>query len=107
MNAWARLGAVVAVIAFFAMSALLVLDVEAWNDAGMESANDMDALVDGIFTEHVLAFEVLGILLTAAMIGAMVIARPLGSTLDSENYPRPSAEELERSQAVSIVEDRQ
>ncbi|MEK6985725.1 MAG: NADH-quinone oxidoreductase subunit J [Candidatus Thermoplasmatota archaeon] len=48
-------------------------------------ANDMAALTDALFGPEVIAFEVLGVLLTAVMIGALVIARPLTVTGTEES----------------------
>lgn len=66
-----------------AESALLVVT----SDIETPQAEDFDALADGIFTTHIIALEALGVLLTAAMIGAMIIARPLEGRPDTENYP--------------------
>jgi hypothetical protein len=70
----------------------------------MPVAEDFDTLADGLFSTNVIALEVLGVLLTAAMIGAMVIARPLEGRPDSENYPtkrgRRDLAEIQRTSDV-------
>ncbi len=72
-----------------------------WQSRGAAGTESLDAVVVGLFDTHVLAFEILGVLLTAAMIGAMVIARPLGGRPDSENYTAVSEQQLEATQAAS------
>lgn len=93
-------------IAALAAIGVLGLMLYAYNDAslgtGAESEESMEGIANGIFDTHVIAFEALGILLTAVMIGAMIIAKPLGGRLDSENYPR--TEDLTASQEVSDVD---
>ena len=66
-----------------------------------DSDAQLDALVAAMFGPQVIALEVLGILLTAAMIGALVIARPVGQRSDTEHYPKVSAEELSRTQQTA------
>ena len=46
---------------------------------GSESANALEPMVDALFADQLLPFEVLGVLLTAVMFGALVIARPIQS----------------------------
>lgn len=98
--------AVVVALTFFAVMAAGVQSTDAW---GQEPAPETDAydfasLADALFSDHLLAFEVLGILLTAAMIGAMVIARPLVGRPDSEHYAtKRHGQDLESIQDVSDV----
>jgi len=73
----------------FVVMALAFTGTEPWQEAG-DGQESMDALVEGLFTDHVITLEVLGVLLTAAMIGALVIARPLGAPDDSTHYGHPS-----------------
>lgn len=69
--------------------------------AGSDSANDQGPLVDTMFKPQVLALEVLGILLTAAMIGALVIARPLEAAADESHYSHPTAAQVAESDRAS------
>lgn len=99
--------------AFFLAVAILGLLVAAvqspapWQEEGAGGAEDFGTLAEGIFSEHVLALEVLGVLLTAAMIGAMVLARPLGLPTDQEMHysQRIDDEVLEQVQHVSDIRD--
>ena len=68
---------------------------DAWQEAGDGTAEDMDTLVQALFTDHVIALEVLGVLLTAAMIGALTIARPIGGPTDDEEPAALAVEEEE------------
>lgn len=80
---WAA--AFVALVIFAAM-VLSIAGTDAWAQEGAQGGEDFTTLVEGLFDTHVIALEVLGIVLTAAMIGAMVIARPLGVPEDSIHY---------------------
>ncbi len=82
--------AVLVALGFFVFLAIGITGTD-FGGASDNHAEDMDALVDALFDDHVLALEVLGILLTAALIGAMVIARPLGTVDDATNYPNKRA----------------
>lgn len=101
------IGATVALL-LFAVMGLIISTTEPWQaknagnatDAGTQ-ANDLGGITDSLFGPDVLAFEVLGILLTAAMIGALVIARPLDALSDESRYSHPTAEQKEQAQAVS------
>ncbi len=102
---WQVLGAAIVAAAIFAAMALSIRDTAPWQADGADGgAGDLDALVTGLFDTHVIALEVLGILLTAAMIGALVIARPLGQAPDADHYPHPSREEVSAAQHTSDVE---
>jgi NADH:ubiquinone oxidoreductase subunit 6 (subunit J) len=96
--------ALVAIVLFAAM-AFTIQGVGAWgtemDQEGVDSANDLDAVVRELFDREVIAFEVLGILLTAAMIGALVIARPLEAPDDSTHYAVVTDEQLKAAQDVS------
>ncbi len=94
------MAAAVAFVAFGAV-AFAISGTDPWQKEGMGGAEDLDAIVGDLFTDHVIAFEVLGILLTAAMIGALVIARPLTGGLDSAHYPK--GKDMAKTQAVSDV----
>ncbi|HJQ93484.1 MAG TPA: NADH-quinone oxidoreductase subunit J [Candidatus Thermoplasmatota archaeon] len=101
------LGAAVA-IALFAVMAFIVAGTEPWQgDSGNETAsaqaNDVQGMVDSLFGANVIGFEVLGILLTAIMIGALVIARPLDARSDAERYSHPSPEQVAQSDDASDV----
>lgn len=76
-------------VAVFAVLAMTATGIDAWQQPGADGVEDMEALVVALFTDHVIALEVLGVLLTAAMIGALVIARPLGVPLDETHYGVP------------------
>ncbi len=101
-----KLGALGATLVTFAMIAVSVQDATPWWTATEVAAEDLDALVESLFSTNVFAFEALGVLLTAAMIGAMIIARPMHGRPDSENYPIVTDQELEAAQHVSDVEGR-
>ncbi|HUR62571.1 MAG TPA: NADH-quinone oxidoreductase subunit J [Candidatus Thermoplasmatota archaeon] len=69
------LAALVALLLFLVL-ALAIRATPAWPQQP-GTPNDYGALADVLFGPLVIPFEVLGILLTAAMIGALVTARPL------------------------------
>ncbi len=84
----------------FAVMAFAVASTEAWQ-TGNEGTEDIDALVESLFTTNLVAFEVLGVLLTGAMIGALVIARPLATPKDP--YARVGDDKLAESQATAAL----
>lgn len=98
------LGAVVAV-AIFATMGLTVSKTQPWQQPGnataQQQANDTDGLVGALFGPFVVPFEILGILLTAAMIGALVIARPMDAMQDSERYSHPTAQQVAETDRAS------
>lgn len=99
------LGAAVSLALFTAMG-LIVAGTEPWQQdtAGEDAAaqaNDTQAVVDSLFGPNVVAFEVLGVLLTAVMIGALVVARPLDAQSDAERYSHPTPEQVAQSQLAS------
>ncbi|MHB1260702.1 MAG: NADH-quinone oxidoreductase subunit J family protein [Thermoplasmatota archaeon] len=103
------IGAVVS-LALFATMALIVRGTEPWQgdtstEADSAQANDVQGVVDSLFGPNVIGFEVLGILLTAIMIGALVIARPLDAQSDSERYSHPTKEQVSESDHVSNVKE--
>jgi hypothetical protein len=69
------------------------------------AANDLTGVTDSLFGYDVIAFEVLGILLTAAMIGALVIARPLEAQTDESRYSHPTPEQRAESDHISNVDE--
>ena len=103
---WQLLGAAAVALAIYGVMDASIRDTEPWHEEGAGEAGDLDALVTAVFDRHVIALEVLGILLTAAMIGALVIARPLGAAPDESHYPKPTSDELSATQHTSDVEVR-
>lgn len=77
----------------------------AWSDsatdASQTAANDQDTLVTSLFGAQVVALEVLGVLLTAVMIGSLVIARPLTGVSDKQRYAAITRREVDESQRAS------
>lgn len=103
------IGAVVS-LALFATMALIVRGTGPWQgdtstEADSAKANDVQAVVDSLFGPNVIGFEVLGILLTAIMIGALVIARPLDAQSDSERYSHPTKAQVAESDHISNVKE--
>ena len=97
--------ALVVAAAIFAVMARSITSVDAWGVAGTADAGTTDDLVTALFDKHLIAFEALGILLTAAMIGALVIGRPLDAVADASHYPKPTARELEATVHVSDIKE--
>ncbi len=97
-----RIAAAVAFVAFGTI-AIAVTQTAPWYEEGVGGAETYDAIVQDLFTDHVIALEVLGVLLTAAMIGALVVARPLTGGADTANYPKADDEDLEKARGVSDV----
>lgn len=99
-------GAVALVL--FALMGLAITSTDAWEGEGTQEnvtkANDQATLVDTMFGPQVVAFEVLGILLTAAMIGALVIARPIDAVEDESNYSHPTEAQVAESDHASDPE---
>lgn len=106
-------GAGVSVVLFLAMG-LLTANADPWQagaapphgnatagNATATDANDLGGLTDSLFGPDVIAFEVLGILLTAAMIGALVIARPLDATEDKDRYSHPTDAQVAETDRIS------
>ncbi len=104
-----KIGAAAVVLLTFAMIAISVGDAAPWwieREGGVEDLDDLVASMFEVDATNLIAFEALGVLLTAAMIGAMIIARPMHGRLDSENYPVVLDSELEATQHISDVEER-
>lgn len=72
-------------------------------DANQTAANDLDGVLDSLFGPNVVALEILGVLLTAVMIGALVLARPLVGVADEDRYARITSNQLRESQMASDV----
>lgn len=72
-------------------------------EANVAAANDLSNVLASLFTTNAIAFEILGVLLTAVMIGALVLARPLAAPADEEHYAKITPEQLRQSQEVSDV----
>lgn len=100
-TSWTRRFGVGTAFLLFIVMAAGILSTQPWLETPLGGAEDMDAIANDLFSDHLIAFEVLGVLLTAAMIGALVIARPLVTGMDSDVYKPANAEELAKSQAVS------
>ena len=97
-------GAVVA-LAIFAVMGFTVSKTQPWQAPGSASAqqqaNDVGGLTDSLFGRMVVPLEVLGVLLTAAMIGALVIARPMDAPTDASRYSHPTAAEVAETDRAS------
>ncbi|MFO1533141.1 MAG: NADH-quinone oxidoreductase subunit J [Thermoplasmatota archaeon] len=72
-------------------------------DANQTQANDLDRVMDALFGAQAIPLEVLGILLTAVMIGALVLARPMQAPPDAERYAQVTRDQLRESQMASDV----
>ena len=98
------LGALAASVLFLVML-LHIQDTAPWQAKNATNAttdaNDLTGLTDSLFGPNVIAFEVLGVLLTAAMIGALVIARPLDAPTDESRYSHPTDAQKAQADAVS------
>ena len=108
-NRTVLVGAAVAIV-LFAVMAFIVAGTEPWqqdtaNETASAQANDVQGVVDSLFGPNVIGFEILGILLTAIMIGALVIARPLDAQSDFERYSHPTAQQVAESDHVSNVKE--
>lgn len=105
MKPWQhKLASAVGAGVLFAIMAAAITRTTPWQEVGAGGAEDIAALAQALFSDYVIALEVLGVLLTAAMIGAMVIARPLGVPLDRQHYPDVADELLARSMDVSDIQ---
>lgn len=97
-------GAIIAV-ALFAMMGLAITNTVPWDGTGtqeaVDKANDQATVVDTLFGPQVIALEVLGVLLTAAMIGALVIARPIDAVADETHYSHPTPQQVAQSDHAS------
>lgn len=98
----------VAITATLGLAPLLLAAVGTavpWQGASLQQGPgteaDISTLSDLLFGQYVLPLEILGVLLTAAMIGALVIARPLGQASDDSHYVKPDQATLDAALAVS------
>ncbi len=107
-----RLAALFVAVSIFALMAIPVMDAAPWDAEKAENAGDADtsasedgitALVDSLFDKHVIGLEVLGVLLTAAMIGALVIARPLGRPGAETEEPEESPLETDSTGGAGMA----
>jgi len=92
----------------FCVGSFCVSSPGAWvGEMGTESnvaaANELEKVVGALFDAQVVPFEILGVLLTAVMVGALVLARPMQAPADSERYPTVSRKQVLESQRVSDV----
>ena len=89
----------------FAVMGFTIAGVAPWSEEGtqanVDKANEQASVVDTLFGPQVIAFEVLGILLTAVMIGALVIARPIDAVDDENHYSHPTAAQVAESDKAS------
>jgi len=100
-----RILGVVVAVAILAVLLNIASATAAWTasptDANQTKANDLDTIVTLLFGHQVVALEVLGVLLTAVMIGSLVIARPLTGPSDKERYAHTTRAEIAESQQAS------
>ena len=58
--------------------------------AVLNPADDLNAIGKALFTEYVFAFEITSLLLTIAVVGAVVLSRrPKGDPIDLDEFPAP------------------
>ena len=89
-----RFAAVAVGVAILGLSVTALLSVGA-SATGQASANralaptapDINGLAQAIFTDHVFAFEITSVLLTIAVVGAIVLAKRGGAVIDLEEFP--------------------
>ena len=87
MTTGAGWGIAIAVAAFLAMAGAVTSSVVTQRTAPPPSAVTVRAIGEKLMTDYVLPLEVIGLLLTAAMIGAVIIAM-------QEKVRRPSSDDL-------------
>ena len=59
----------------------------------LDKANDLQAIGEALFTKYVFAFEITSLLLTIAVVGAVVLSRkPKGDPIDLDEFPQPEPE---------------
>lgn len=105
--------ATVVTLAIFIVMAIGIQAVPQWQSAPAEAAsaqsNNIDNVVNTLFDTLAIPFEILGILLTAVMFGALVIARPITVTGNEEtslvhpNVGTLSTENTERREIPGTV----
>ncbi|NLA35438.1 MAG: NADH-quinone oxidoreductase subunit J [Actinobacteria bacterium] len=60
---------------------------------GPIGANDINAIGESLFTTYIFAFEITSLLLTVAIVGAVVLSRkPSGEPIDLDEFPTPVAD---------------
>jgi hypothetical protein len=91
-------------VAIAAVMVTAFLTTPSWMAEPAGDAEDFETLAEALFTTEVMAFLALGVLLTAAMIGAMIIARPLGAEDDASHYHRRDRHEVDDEAHVADVE---
>ncbi len=87
MTTGAGWGIAIAIVAFLAMAGAVTSSVVMQRTAPPPSAVTVRAIGEKLMTDYVLPLEVIGLLLTAAMIGAVIIAM-------QEKVRRPSSDDL-------------
>lgn len=102
---WSRKVALAGAVNLAGLLLIVVGMTSAWLGAAPTdaptTASQTSTLVDLLFDTWSVPLEVLGLLLTAAMIGALVIARPLGQAPDASNYTKPDHQLLAQTIALS------
>jgi NADH-quinone oxidoreductase subunit J len=83
-----RLPGFVVAAALFALLVAATVETEAPERQGSPDPVTAQQIGESFLTQHLLAFEVLSLLLLAAMIGAIVLARRRDYGLDSPRIPR-------------------
>ncbi len=69
---------------------------------------DVDRLGRVLFTDYVFAFEITAVLLTIAVVGAVVLARKARPPIDLDEFPEgTAADELDRAraEAAEVADD--
>lgn len=60
----------------------------------LDAANDLNAIGKALFTEYVFAFEITSLLLTIAVVGAVVLSRrPSGEPIDLGEFPTAESDD--------------
>lgn len=82
---------------FAVMALVAALAGTGWNGAlsgeqqvtgPLDQANDLNQLGEALFTKYVFAFEITSLLLTIAVVGAVVLSRkPSGDPIDLDEFP--------------------
>lgn len=94
----AALAAGVAILGL-SLTALLSVGSRVTGQASTLAAIDgaepnINALAKVLFTDYVFAFEITSVLLTVAVVGAVVLARKAGAAIDAEEFPDGTAADL-------------
>jgi len=91
---------------FAVMALIAVLSGSGWKGAptgetsvtgALDQAKDLNNIGEALFTKYVFAFEITSLLLTIAVVGAVILSRkPSGDPIDLEEFPAiESDDELE------------